>query len=194
VQGGMFADLRAASAQKIMELDFEGNAIGGLSVGESKQDMRKSLFATLPFLGPNKPRYLMGVGSPDDLFDGVLLGIDMFDCVMPTRNARNGTVFVRTSEDPSGKLHIKNAKHRFADEPLDKNCSCLACKNYSKGYLRHLFVSDELAVHRFLTLHSLTFLYDMMAELRSALSAENPWQDLLDVRRRYVGTAQNLTL
>ena len=190
VQGGMHPDLRALSARMISDLDFEGNAIGGLSVGESKRDMRRILMSTVPHLTSKKPRYLMGVGSPDDLFEASLLGVDLFDCVMPTRNARNGTVFVRTEEEASGKLHIKNAKHRFSEEPLDRNCRCLTCKNYSRAYLRHLFVGEELAVHRFLTIHSLSFLFDLMAEIRTALALPNPWEHLRDVRRRFVGSAQ----
>jgi queuine tRNA-ribosyltransferase len=195
VQGGMYGPLRARSAKLLGEMDFEGVAIGGLSVGEPKRELRRVLSATLPNVAKNKPRYLMGVGVPDDLFDAVLLGIDMFDCVLPTRNARNGTVFVRTHEDPTGKLHIKNAKHRFAEGPLDSQCSCYTCKNYSKAYLRHLFVAEELLVHRLLTIHSLAFLADMMAALRNALEKCDPWVGLREVRSQYVGTvAKQATL
>jgi queuine tRNA-ribosyltransferase len=186
VQGGMHGDLRALSARAISELDFEGNAIGGLSVGEPKGEMRRVLCATMPYMPPKKPRYLMGVGAPDDLFDGALLGVDMLDCVMPTRNARNGTVFVRTAVSPTGKLHVKNAMHREAEGPLDPACRCYTCRNFSRAYLRHLFVAEELLVHRLLTIHSLAFLHDLMAEFRNALREEKPWEALLDVRARYV--------
>ncbi|MCA2961420.1 MAG: tRNA guanosine(34) transglycosylase Tgt [Silvanigrellales bacterium] len=189
VQGGMYGDLRARSARALRELDFEGLAVGGLSVGEPKAEMRRVLAATVPHLPHDKPRYLMGVGAPDDLFDGALLGIDMFDCVMPTRNARNGTVFVRTAVNPTGKLHVKNAVHKDAEIPLDPGCRCYTCRHFSRAYLRHLFVAEELLVHRLLTIHSLTLLFDLMAEFREALRFDKPWEALLDVRARYVGTS-----
>lgn len=189
VQGGMYNDLRVRSARALTELNFEGYAIGGLSVGEPKEELRRVLCGTTPFLPLDKPRYLMGVGTPDDLFDGVLLGIDMFDCVLPTRNARNGSVFVRTSVDPSGKIHIKNAAHRASNEPLDPDCRCSTCQTYSRAYLRHLFVANELTVYRLLTIHSLQFLFDLMAEIRSALEQPLPSERLLEIRSRYVGTS-----
>lgn len=187
VQGGMYTDLRVQSARQLLEIGFEGYAVGGLSVGEPKEELRRVLAGTTAFLPHDKPRYLMGVGTPDDLFDGVMLGIDMFDCVLPTRNARNGSVFVRTDVDPSGKLHIKNAAHRFADAPLDPACRCPTCQNYSRSYLRHLFVAQELTVYRLLTLHSLQFLHDFMQEIRAALEMQNPQEKLLQVRARFVG-------
>lgn len=189
VQGGMHTDLRVQSARALMEIGFEGYAVGGLSVGEPKEELRRVLAGTTAFLPDDKPRYLMGVGTPDDLFDGVLLGIDMFDCVLPTRNARNGCVFVRTSADASGKIHIKNAVHRQADLPLDPACRCSTCQRYSRAYLRHLFVAQELTVYRLLTIHSLQFLHDMMAEIRTALELPKPAQRLLEVRNLYVGSS-----
>jgi queuine tRNA-ribosyltransferase len=187
VQGGMHTDLRALSARQLVEIGFEGYAVGGLSVGEPKPELRRVLAGTTAFLPHDKPRYLMGVGTPDDLFDGVLMGIDMFDCVLPTRNARNGSVFVRTDVDPSGKIQIKNAVHRLGDSPLDPSCSCSTCRTYSRSYLRHLFVAQELTVYRLLTIHSLQFLHDFMRDLRTALECEFPAQSLLEVRNRYVG-------
>ena len=187
VQGGMFTSLRIESARALTQTGFEGYAVGGLSVGETKREMRRVLAGVTPFLPTEKPRYLMGVGAPDDLVDAVLLGVDMFDCVMPTRNARNGTVFVRTEVNPSGKLHIKNAQHRFSQEPLDPRCGCFTCKNYSRAYLRHLFVAEELVVHRLLTIHSLHFLYDLMKELREALKLKNDvLENIFKIRREFV--------
>ncbi|NBO38974.1 tRNA guanosine(34) transglycosylase Tgt [bacterium] len=187
VQGGMHTDLRVKSARELLDIGFEGYAVGGLSVGEPKEELRRVLAGTTAFLPEGKPRYLMGVGTPDDLFDGVLLGIDMFDCVLPTRNARNGSVFVRTDVDPSGKLHIKNAVHRTAEQPLDPRCQCSTCRNFSRAYLRHLFVAQELTVYRLLTIHSLHFLHDMMSAMRNALEQASPKEALLAVRELYVG-------
>lgn len=186
VQGGMYPDLRARSATELREMGFEGYAIGGLSVGEPKEEMRRVLSATMPALQVKEPRYLMGVGAPDDVFDAVLAGIDMFDCVMPTRNARNGTLFVRTAVEPTGKLHIRNAKHRMAEEPIDPECCCLACQSFSRAYLRHLHVSKELASYRLLTLHNLQFMADFMEEIRQALKCEDWKREMERVRERFV--------
>ena len=187
VQGGMYTDLRVKSAKALKEIGFEGYAIGGLSVGESKEEMRRVLAGVIPFMPQNAPRYLMGVGAPDDLVDAVLLGIDMFDCVMPTRNARNGSVFVRTNESPNGKIHIKNAQHRVSLKPLDSNCQCFTCKNYTRSYLRHLFVAEELAVHRLMTIHNLQFMWDLMAQLRSDIDTSSPLETIAATRQKYVG-------
>jgi queuine tRNA-ribosyltransferase len=189
VQGGMYTDLRVLSARALVDIGFEGYAVGGLSVGEPKEELRRVLAGTTAFLPHDSPRYLMGVGTPDDLFDGVMLGIDMFDCVLPTRNARNGSVFVRTSADPSGKIHIKNAAHKNADKPLDDACRCSVCRTYSRAYLRHLFVAQELTVYRLLTIHTLQFLHDMMSDIRSALESAIPSQRLLEIRETYVGSS-----
>lgn len=189
VQGGMHTDLRVLSARALTDIGFEGYAVGGLSVGEPKEELRRVLAGTTAFLPHDKPRYLMGVGTPDDLFDGVLLGIDIFDCVLPTRNARNGSVFVRTTADKSGKIHIKNAAHRNSDKPLDDQCRCTVCKTYSRAYLRHLFVAQELTVYRLLTIHSLQFLHDMMSDMRSALELPMPSQRLLEIRETYAGSS-----
>ncbi len=188
VQGGMFEDLRRASAQALVDIGFDGYAIGGLSVGEPKAEMRRVLDATEPSLPVNYPRYLMGVGAPDDLFDAVLLGVDMFDCVMPTRNARNGCLFVRTTTSETGKLHIKNAAHRISQEPLDSKCKCYTCQNYSRAYLRHLFVAEELLVFRLLTIHNLQFLWDLMQAMRDALDGGEPELNLQKIRREFIAT------
>lgn len=170
VQGSLFSDLRRRSAAEIQSMGFEGTAIGGLSVGESKEDMRRILDDIGDVLMRDKPRYLMGVGSPDDLFDAVLLGVDMFDCVMPTRNARNGTIFVRTSESVTGKIQIRNAAFKSDMRPLDSQCRCLTCRTVSRSYLRHLFMAREILAHRLLTIHNLTFLFDLMERLRELIA------------------------
>jgi queuine tRNA-ribosyltransferase len=190
IQGGMYPELRARSARSIIDLDFEGIAIGGLSVGESKFELRKVLAQLEAELPRHKPRYLMGVGSPDDLIDCVLLGIDMFDCVMPTRNARNGTVFVRATASAKAKIQIKNASYKNDFGPLDPQCSCLACGSYSRAYLRHLFISRELLVLRLLTIHNLQFLADLMSDLRLLIA--NPdvgIDDFRKLRSLYCGSA-----
>ncbi|WP_397600673.1 tRNA guanosine(34) transglycosylase Tgt [Silvanigrella sp.] len=183
VQGGMYGDLRVKSVKQLIENNFEGYAIGGLSVGESKREMRRLLSATIPWMPHDKPRYLMGVGAPDDLIDAILLGIDMFDCVMPTRNARNGSVFVRSSSSANGKIQIKNSIHKSSKEPLDSCCNCYTCKNYSRAYLRHLFVAEELLVFRLLSIHNLQFLFDLTNEMREAIRAGNIFENVSEIRR-----------
>ena len=164
VQGGLYADLRERSAQEICDLPFDGFAIGGLSIGETPDLMQKMAYHTAPLLPKEKPRYLMGVGRPEDLVEGIRAGIDMFDCVMPTRNARNGQLF--TSR---GKVNIKNAQYADADEPLDPDCSCETCTKYSRAYLRHLFVSRELLSARLNTIHNLTYYLNLMKSMRAAI-------------------------
>jgi queuine tRNA-ribosyltransferase len=164
VQGGMYRDLREQSAAEIVALDFPGYAIGGLSVGEPKPLMYEVLEYTVPLLPKNKPRYLMGVGSPDDLLEGVLRGVDMFDCVLPTRIARNGTAMTSI-----GKVVIKNAKYFDDLTPLDPNCDCYTCRNYSRAYLRHLYKADEILSSRLMSYHNLHFLINMMTEARQAI-------------------------
>lgn len=167
VQGGEFKDLRRISAESLVELDFPGYAIGGLSVGEPKELMYEILDVTTPFLPADKPRYLMGVGSPDDLFEGVERGIDMFDCVLPTRIARNGTVF--TSR---GKVVVRNAKYARDFLPLDENCDCKVCKTHSRAYIRHLLKADEVLGIRLTSYHNLYFLLKMMERMREAIDAD----------------------
>ncbi|QJC52868.1 tRNA guanosine(34) transglycosylase Tgt [Paenibacillus albicereus] len=176
VQGGMHADLRRQSAADLTSLDFPGYAIGGLSVGEPKHLMYEVLEETVPLLPSNKPRYLMGVGSPDALLDGAIRGIDMFDCVLPTRIARNGTTM--TSE---GRVNLRNAKHTEDFGPLDPNCSCYTCRNYSRAYLRHLIKADETFGIRLTTYHNLHFLLEMMRGVRQAIQEDR----LLDFRNEF---------
>lgn len=176
VQGGMYADLRQMSARHLTSMDFPGYAIGGLSVGEPKHLMYEMLECTVPLLPVDKPRYLMGVGSPDALLDGAIRGIDMFDCVLPTRIARNGTVM--TSE---GRLVARNAKHMRDYEPLDPNCGCYTCRNYSRAYIRHLLKADETFGIRLTTYHNLYFLLELMRGVRQAIREDR----LLDFRNTF---------
>ena len=164
VQGGMFEELRDESLAGLNELDFHGLAIGGLSVGEPKEDMQRILAHTGPKLPANKARYLMGVGTPEDLVDGVAHGIDMFDCVMPTRNARNGWLFTRF-----GDIKIKNARHKNEQTPLDESCSCYTCQNFSRAYLHHLHRCGEILGAQLNTIHNLHFYLHLMDEMRSAI-------------------------
>ena len=165
VQGGTFENLRAKSVQLTVEIGFEGYAIGGLSVGETPDTMYKVIAATAPLLPSDHPRYLMGVGTPTDLVEAVGRGIDMFDCVLPTRNARNGQLF--TSEGP---LNIKNARFAEDDGPLDPACGCYTCRSFSRAYLRHLFMAGEMTAGSLNTLHNLSFYLDTMRRIREAIS------------------------
>lgn len=167
VQGGMYKDLRRKSALEIVSLGFEGYAIGGLSVGEPKKLMYELLEYTVPFLPNDKPRYLMGVGAPDDLFEGVIRGIDMFDCVLPTRIARNGTVFTK-----NGKLVVRNAIYARDFGPLDPYCDCYTCKNYSRAYIRHLINANEILGIRLTTIHNLHFLLRLMNQIQEAIEGD----------------------
>jgi len=167
VQGGMYEDLRKQSAQEITGLDLPGYALGGLSVGEPKEMMYEVLDYTVPLLPEAKPRYLMGVGSPDDLIEGVMRGIDMFDCVLPTRIARNGTAMTRF-----GKVVVRNATYADDFTPIDPTCSCYTCQNYSRAYIRHLIKADEIFGHRLMTIHNLHFLTHLMKEVRQAIAED----------------------
>ena len=166
VQGGMFEELRDESLAGLNDLEFHGLAIGGLSVGEPKEDMQRILAHTGPRLPTDKPRYLMGVGTPEDLVDGVAHGIDMFDCVMPTRNARNGWLFTRF-----GDIKIKNARHKNEQIPLDETCSCYTCQNFSRAYLHHLHRCGEILGAQLNTIHNLHFYLQLMDDMRSAIEA-----------------------
>ena len=165
VQGGMFEDLRDESLEGLKEIGFHGYAIGGLSVGEPKEDMLRILNHVAPRLPKHSPRYLMGVGTPEDLVEGVAQGIDMFDCVMPTRNARNGWLFTRF-----GDVKIRNAKYRDDTSPLDPSCGCHTCQNFSLSYLHHLQRANEITGARLNTLHNLHFYLTIMAEMREAIA------------------------
>lgn len=166
IQGGMYEDLRDISLDGLEDIGFDGYAIGGLSVGEPKEDMMRIVEYTAPKIASHKPRYLMGVGKPEDLVESVRRGIDMFDCVIPTRNARNGHLF--TSE---GVVKIRNAKHKTDTGPLDKNCDCYTCKNYTRSYLHHLDRCNEILGARLNTIHNLHFYQNLMKGLRDAISA-----------------------
>ena len=167
VQGGMHADLRARSAEEIAAIDFPGYAIGGLSVGEPKVLMMEMAALTLPLLPANRPRYIMGVGTPEDLVELVGMGADMFDCVMPTRNARNGQLFTR-----QGTLNISNARFREDTRPIDADCTCYTCRNYSLAYLRHLYTAREILAHRLNTIHNVHYYVHLAAEMRDAILAD----------------------
>jgi queuine tRNA-ribosyltransferase len=164
VQGGMYEDLRDESLAGLDQIGFDGMAIGGLSVGEPKEDMARILARVAPQMPTLKPRYLMGVGTPEDLVHAVKAGIDMFDCVMPTRNARNGHLFTRF-----GDLKIKNARHKTDTGPLDPSCTCYTCTNFSRAYLSHLFRAGEILASMLNTIHNLHFYQTIMAEMRAAI-------------------------
>lgn len=164
VQGGMYEDLRDISLRGLMDIGFDGYAIGGLSVGEPKEDMLRILAHITPNMPKDKPRYLMGVGTPEDLVAAVSEGIDMFDCVMPTRNARNGWLFTR-----HGDVKIKNARYRNDTGPLDPECSCYTCRNFTRGYLHHLFRLGEILGARLNTIHNLHYYQELMAGMRNAI-------------------------
>ena len=169
VQGGVDFEFRKISATSLVELEykrhtFDGFAIGGLSVGEENQLMYDTIEFTTPFLPENKPRYLMGVGTPEDIIEAIDRGVDMFDCVMPTRNARNGYLFTSF-----GTLRIKNAKYKLDDSPIDKDCDCYTCKNYSRGYLNHLFKAKELTYFRLASIHNLHYYLNLVRSAREAI-------------------------
>jgi queuine tRNA-ribosyltransferase len=164
IQGGMFKDLRDISLAGLVDIDFDGFAIGGLSVGEPKEDMLRILAHTAPKMPANKPRYLMGVGTPEDLVDAVNAGIDMFDCVMPTRNARNGWLFTQY-----GDVKIKNAGYKTDTRPLDADCTCYTCQNFSRAYLHHLFRVGEILSARLNTIHNLHYYQVLMQGMRNAI-------------------------
>ena len=166
VQGGMHERLRDESLEGLTKIGFEGYAIGGLSVGEPKEDMLRILAHTTPKLPDGRPRYLMGVGTPEDIVAAVAAGVDMFDCVMPTRNARNGWLFTR-----AGDLKLRNARYRADTRPLDEECACHTCRHFTRAYLHHLQRVNEILGARLNTLHNLHFYLDMMRDLREAIAA-----------------------
>lgn len=176
IQGGGFEDLRKQSARDLVSLDFPGYSIGGLSVGESKEEMNRVLEYTTPLIPQHKPRYLMGVGTPDSFIDGVIRGIDMFDCVLPTRIARNGTCMTH-----KGRLVVKNAQYARDFGPIDDQCNCYTCRNYSRAYIRHLFKADETFGLRLTSYHNLYFLLDVMRNIRQAIKDDQ----LLEYREHF---------
>ena len=164
VQGGFYEDLRIKSALQIVGMDFDGYALGGLSVGEPKTLMWDMVDAVAGLLPREKPRYLMGLGFPEDIVEGVRKGIDMFDCVIPTRHARNGSLFTS-----GGRINIKHARHTKDGEPLDRECQCYTCRNFSRAYLRHLFISHEITGYYLNTLHNICFYMDLIRKIREAI-------------------------
>jgi queuine tRNA-ribosyltransferase len=171
VQGGMYPDLRRRSAEALAEMSFDGYALGGLSVGESKETLVRVIGETAPLLPAYQPRYLMGVGTPWDMIQGIQRGVDIFDCVLPTRNARNGMLYTR-----AGRVVIKNARYGADSGPIDPVCSCYTCRNYSRAYLRHLYLAGEILAMRLNTIHNLHFYLTFMGEVRRAI-AEDRFQE-----------------
>ncbi len=178
VQGGYFPDLRKYSAEETVKLDFDGYSIGGVANdNESKEDMYKAIEYSIPYLPEDKIRYLMGVGEPIDLIEGVIRGIDIFDCVLPTRLARHGHAFTN-----HGKINVKNAKYKEDFTPIDFECDCYACKHYTKAYIRHLIVSDETFGQRLLSIHNIRFLIHLMEQIREAIKNDT----LLEFREKFI--------
>jgi queuine tRNA-ribosyltransferase len=178
VQGGVYQDLREECAQALVRMDFQGYGIGGLSVGEPKSMMLDVLGWTLPFLPEGTPRYLMGVGRPEDILDAVVLGVDLFDCVLPTRNARNGSLFTS-----SGKLSIKQAQYAEDERPVDGTCSCYTCRHYSRAYLRHLYLANEILSSRLNTIHNIFYYTELMRHIQESIR-ENRLLDFYKTQHR----------
>jgi queuine tRNA-ribosyltransferase len=166
VQGGTFDDLRRESAQAIVELDFDGYAVGGVSVGEPEEEMMRAVESAVPFLPMDKPRYAMGLGTPPQLLEMIARGMDMFDCVLPTRHARNGTAFTA-----GGTLNLKNAEFAMDKRPIEENCACSACRAFTRGYIRHLIKAEEILGLRLITLHNLHFYLNLMNRARTEIEA-----------------------
>jgi queuine tRNA-ribosyltransferase len=182
VQGSVYEELRVMCARELVKMDFPGYAIGGVSVGEGLELLKKVVGFTAPHLPEDKPRYLMGVGTPEDLIEAVAAGLDMFDCVLPTRNARNGWLFTRF-----GDIRIRNARYRDDSSPLDETCACYTCRNFTRAYLYHLDKTKEILGARLNTLHNLHYYQELMGKLRSAIEDGRfmkTSQELLEARRR----------
>ncbi len=179
MQGGMYEELRSRSLAGLLDIGFDGYAIGGLSVGEPKEDMLRVLEHLTPQMPSDRPRYLMGVGTPEDIVDAVLRGVDMFDCVMPTRNARNGWLFTR-----NGNIKLKNAQYRSDTRPLDEECDCYTCRHFSRAYLHHLFRVGEILGSRLNTIHNLHFYQEMMQGLRAAIEQQGLVSYVEEFKRR----------
>jgi len=177
VQGGEYEDLRKYSAIETVKMDFDGYSIGGTSVGEDKETMYKMVDYAIKYLPIDKPRYLMGVGDPIDIIEGVIRGVDMFDCVLPTRIARHGNAFTH-----SGKINIKNAKYKEDFTPIESDCDCYACKHYTKAYIRHLIVANETFGQRLLSIHNIRFLIKLTEDLRLAIKEDN----ILEYRQNFI--------
>jgi queuine tRNA-ribosyltransferase len=181
VQGGVYPDLRRESAERLHELDFPGYAIGGLAVGEPNSAMYEVIEGVEPFLPEGRPRYLMGVGTPEDLVECVALGVDMFDCVMPTRHARNGWLFTR-----DGHIAIKQAQYKEDPRPIDELCECSVCRTFSRAYLRHLFMANEILSSLLNTIHNLHFYLDTMKRIRQFIEFRRYGELLAEVRARQI--------
>ncbi len=166
IQGGVYPDLRKRSAEELVDIGFDGYAVGGLGIGEDPQDTYAITADTIPYIPSDKVRYLMGIGRPEDIVESVARGVDLFDCVIPTRNARNGTLFTS-----SGKLVIKNAQYALDNGPLDDHCECYTCRTFSRAYLRHLFIAKEILALRLFSLHNLHYYSKLMQDIRQAISA-----------------------
>lgn len=177
VQGGVFPDLRIESARTLAELDFPGYAVGGLSVGETKQEMYATLDICVPHLPADRPRYLMGVGAPEDIVEGVARGIDIFDCVLPTRTARNGGLLT-----PQGRLNLQNAQYAADPLPVEVDCDCYTCQNFSRAYLRHLFKAEEILALHLATVHNIRFMMRLLEQIRAAIAAGT----FADFRQRFL--------
>ena len=182
VQGGEFEDLRKYSAEETVKLNFDGYSIGGTSVGDDKVTMYHMIDYAIPYLPEDKPRYLMGVGDPIDIIEGVIRGVDMFDCVLPTRIARHGNAFTR-----NGKINIKNAKYKEDFTPIEENCDCYACKHYTKAYIRHLITCNETFGARLLSIHNVRFLIKLTEELRKAIEEDT----LLEYKEKFIEQYKN---
>jgi queuine tRNA-ribosyltransferase len=185
VQGGMYSDLRQKGAEVLAEIGFDGYALGGLSVGENKESMARVIGETAPLLPENLPRYVMGLGMPGDMIEAVREGVDMFDCVLPTRNARNGMLFTR-----SGKMTIKNAKYAEDPSPIEPGCPCYTCRNYSRAYLRHLYFAEEILAFRLNTIHNLHFYLTFMREMRQAIAEDRLDGFMQDFNSRWESSAE----
>ena len=182
VQGGAYKDLREYSAKETVKIGFDGYSIGGTSVGEDKPTMYQMIDDAIRYLPEDKPRYLMGVGDPIDLLEGVERGVDMFDCVLPTRIARHGNAFTRT-----GKLNVKNAKYKEDFTPIEDTCDCYACKHYTKAYIRHLITADETFGARLLSIHNIRFLIRLMEEIRVSIENDSFEQYKEEFLKKYLG-------
>lgn len=187
VQGGVFPDLRQASAALLTDLDFVGYGVGGLAVGETKEQMYATLDITCPALPTHKPRYLMGVGSPEDVVEAVFRGIDMFDCVLPTRVARNGALFT-----PDGRINMRNASHAEDTRPVQEDCSCYTCRTFSRAYLRHLYKAGEISALRFGTIHNVHFMMTLMQQIRTVIAAGRFAEFRAEFQLRYNITNQQV--
>lgn len=181
IQGATYVDLRKEAAREMAGLKVNGFALGGLSVGESKEQMRETVETVKENLPENKPLYFMGLGTPEDIWESVEAGVDMFDCVMPTRNARNGQALTRT-----GKIYVKNSAHKKEDFPLDPGCDCYACRNYTRAYISHLWKSGELLSHRLISIHNLRFLFRQMEAMRKAVARGNFAQKKREFMENYL--------